>query len=106
MVKTIGMYFLMGLILNTIWAVGFTIYVGVRINWDTKMMNDVMDVFMQFPWTSFVEKLMKTKEGKKQIALTLLIGYSLWPINIATGLTRIPDVNAYINANVVKKEKL
>lgn len=101
MLRYIGMYYLMGLVLNTGWAIVFTIWLLTKCNAWKGTENDnlyfgALNVFHNGNYKSFEQMLFG--KDKKPLLLAALIGYTLWPINIATGLSRIPNVIEYINA--------
>lgn len=105
MVKMIGMYLLMGLICNSVWAIGMAIYLAYKVKWDVDLMDDALDVFLQEPIGSkLIDKLMKTKDGRKHFAIVMIISYMIWPINIATGASRLPEVFEYIDGRLSDKK--
>ena len=106
MVKMIGMYLLMGLICNSVWAIGMSIFIGQKTKWDVKLMDDALDIFLQVPIGSkLINKLMKSKDGRKQLAISMIISYMIWPINIATGASRLPETFEFIDERLSRTER-
>lgn len=92
-------YLVMGLVLNTTWAFGLAIYIGYRCKWDLDLYEECLDIFTQHKgWSKFV----RTSAGRKIITKGLPISYLMWPINIATGASRLPEVFEHINESTRK----
>lgn len=87
-------YVVSGLVLTTIYGLGLSMYICYKCDWDEDKIDDCLDVFAKTPGYG---RFCRSKSFKKIFKKYFPICILLWPMNIATGLSRIPEVIEYIN---------
>lgn len=90
-------YILMGLALNTGYAIAMTIWFGQKVKWDDEAMEDILCILTQNPNWKKLNNFLFSKEGRPILIKATILSYAAWPMNIATGLSRIPEIKEYIN---------
>ena len=93
-------YIVMGLVLTLVYAVSLTLYVGKKTNWDQDLMDECLDILAQMPGYGH---FCGTKDFQKFFVKIFPLCIAIWPINIATGLSRLPDILEHIKERTNEK---
>lgn len=99
-ISYIWKYIVMGLVLTLIYAISLTLYIGKKCDWDLDIMDECLDIIAQTPGYG---RFTRSKEFKKFFKKAFPLAIAIWPINIATGLSKLPDIQDHIRE--VTKEK-
>lgn len=93
-------YIVMGLVVTLVYAVSLALYFGKKTNWDQDLMDECLDILAQTPGYG---RFCNTEEFRKFFVKAFPLAIAIWPINIATGLSRVPDALEHIKESTKEK---
>lgn len=95
--KYFWMYILIGLLANIGTAIAFAIWAGVKTNFNNEAMEIILDIIGGKGYHAIIQNMLKTKEGRYEYFRCFILTQLVWPTNVATLLSKIPDVRTYVN---------
>ena len=97
MLRYIAGYFLIGLVMNIGWSASFTIWLMIKTkNLGKTVFYKALAIFAN-DYKGWIDNAMLSIY-EESLLLGIIVSHILWPINVAIGLSRIPDVVEYVNA--------
>lgn len=95
-VKYFWIYLVLGLVLNTSWAILGTVYLCSKVKFDEDNIEKVMDVFLDVKGGySMIYDMLENK--RLELLLMAIYSYLAWPYNIAYGVRRLQIALDYID---------
>jgi len=96
-IKYIGMYMLIGVAIYIPFAFGLSFYMMHFAKGDIDAYRMALDIITETPHAiEEVERMSKSKEGRKMFFSNGVCNIVTWPITIATLLSRVPEAKQYI----------
>lgn len=101
MIGYVWKYIVSGLVLTLIYAIGVTLYLGWKCNWNEEILDECLDIFAQMPgYAKFIES---SEFKEKYLNKAFLLAIVIWPINITRGLSILPEAIEHIITRINKE---
>ena len=93
-------YVVMGLVITLVYAVSLALYIGKKTNWNEDLMDECLDILAQMPGYG---RFCKSKDFNKIFMKIFPLCIMIWPINVSTGLSRLPNILEHIRESTKEK---
>lgn len=94
--KYFWMYMLIGFVINFITAFGTVLYIGYGVQWNIDSFKEAYNIIGGDGYYDLILNLFDSKEGRTMLFKSYIITQLVWPVNVITILSKMPEVNVII----------